>query len=84
MMDKKIFSLDRLEGSLAVCISDDDDVVVVDKGMLGDLCVRDVFRAYLVGDTLSEIEPDEVERDRRIEQSRSTLHALARKTKNKF
>ena len=83
-MDKKIFSLDRLEGSLAVCISDDDDVVVVDKAMLGDLCVRDVFRAYLVGDTLLDIEPDAEERDRRLEHNRARLHALARKTKNKF
>lgn len=84
MMDKKIFSIDRVEGSLAVCISDDDDVVVVERAILGDLCVRDIFRARLVGDTLSEIEPDPSLRDRRIAESRSRLHALARKTKNKF
>lgn len=84
MMDKKIFSIDRVEGSLAVCISDDDEVVVVPRSDLGDLCVRDIFSAKVVGDRLFDIVPDPSLRDRRIAESRSRLHALARKTKNKF
>jgi hypothetical protein len=81
MMDKKIFSIDRLEGELAVCISDDDDVVVVERALLGDLCVRDIFRARLEGETLFDIEPDQEERDRRLVYNKARLHALARKPK---
>ena len=82
-MDKKIFSLDRLEGDLAVCISDDDDVVVVPVATLGTLAVRDVFSARVEGDTLCDVVPRPDERDRRIEESRARLHAIAGKSKNK-
>ena len=82
-MDKKICSLDRLEGDLAVCISDDDDVVVVPISRLGGLRAGDVFRARLEDDTLAEIEPDEAEREHRLAENRERLHALARKTKNR-
>ena len=82
-MNKQIFSLDKLEGDMAVCISDDDDVVVVPMADLGGLCVRDVFSAKITGDKLTDITPMPEERDRRIRDSRLMLHALARKTKNK-
>lgn len=83
-MDKKIFSLDRLEGELAVCVSDDDDVVVVPLSSLGDLEVRDVFSAKIEGDALCDIVPMPKERDNRILRERMRLHALAQKRKKKF
>ena len=82
-MGNKIFSLDRLEGDLAISISDDDEIVAVPIAALGGLCVRDVFSARVEGDTLSDIVPRPDERDRRIEDSRARLHALAGKSKNK-
>ena len=81
---RKIFSFDRLEGDLAVCISDDDEVVAVPVGLLSGLTVRDVFSAVLVGDTLCDIIPEPEERDRRINDSRARLHALAKRTKGKI
>ena len=83
-MDKKIFSIDRLEGSLAVCISDDDDVVVVPLSSLGELQVRDVFSAKIEGEGLCDVEPMPEERDRRLVLERMRLHALAQKRKKKF
>ncbi len=82
-MDKKIFSFDRVEGELAVCISDDDEQVTVPIDTLGGLCVRDVFSARLDGDRLIDITPLPEERDRRIQSNRARLHALAKRTKNK-
>lgn len=80
-MGNKIFSLDRLEGGLAVCVSDDDEVVVVSVATLGGLCVRDVFSARIEGDTLVDIVPRPDERDRRINDSRARLRALAKRKK---
>ncbi len=82
-MDKKVFSLDRLEGSLAVCISDDDEQVVVPYSSLGGLAVNDVFSARMTDGGLVDIVPMPEERDRRLKNSRSRLHALARRTKNR-
>ena len=78
---KKIFSLDRIEGELAVCISDDDEQVTVTYSSLGTLKVRDVFSAEVDGDKLINITPMPEERDRRLEANRSRLHALAKRTK---
>ncbi len=80
-MDKKIFSLDRLEGELAVCVSDDDDEMVVPADTLGELKTRDVFSARIEGEALVDIEPMPEERDRRLALDRARLHALATKTK---
>ncbi len=82
-MDKKIFSLDRIEGELAVCISDEDEQVIVPLDMLGGLCERDVFSARIDGELLADILPLPEERDRRIEDTRRRLHALAKRRKNK-
>ena len=78
---KKIFSVDRIEGDLAVCISDDDDKVDVPLTRLGGMGVRDVFSAWLSGGEISDITPMPDERDRRIESNRRRLHDLARKSK---
>ncbi len=81
MTDKKIFSLDRLEGDLAVCISDDDEVVAVTLDSLGGLEVRDVFSARIDGDRLVDIIPMPGERDKRLSRNRARLHALAKRSK---
>ena len=78
---KKIFSVDRIEGDIAVCISDDDDKVDVPLSALGGMGVRDVFSACLSGDEISDITPMPEERDRRIKSNRTRLHDLARKSK---
>ena len=81
MSEKKIFSIDRFEGELAVCLSDNDDVVVVTVASLGGLVPNDIFAAFIEGDKLIEITPMPEERDRRIERNRKRLHDLARKSK---
>lgn len=83
MSETKIFSLDRVEGELAVCVSDDDEQIVVPKNTLGGLEVHDVFSARVDADRLVDIVPMPEERDSRLNANRSRLHALARRTKNK-
>lgn len=73
---KKIFSLDRIEGNIAVCISDDDITVNVPIETLGGMKARDVFSAELDGDTLTCVEPMPEERDRRLEANRARLQRL--------
>ena len=81
MTDKKIFSVDRFEGDIAVCISDDDDVVNVPVVSLGGLLPRDVFSAKIEDEGLHDIVPMPEERDRRLSENRARLHALARRSK---
>ena len=83
MAEKKIFSIDRFEGNIAVCISDDDDVLNVAKDALGGLVPNDVFSAVIDSDGLKDIIPMPEERDRRLADMRERLHALARRSKNK-
>ncbi len=81
MSERKIFSVDRIEGELAVCISDDDHQITVPTHTLEGLSARDVFSAVIDGESLSDIEPMPEERDRRIEKNRSRLHAIAKRSK---
>ena len=78
---KKIFSVDRIEGDIAVCVSDDDLTLHVPASVLGDMRVRDVFSAVVVGEILADIVPMPDERDRRIAANRARLHALAKRNK---
>ena len=78
---KKIFSLDRIEGDIAVCVSDDDIQVDVPLSILGDAKVHDVFSAELDGETLTDIIPMPEERDRRLESNRARLHRLFNRNK---
>lgn len=78
---KKIFSIDRIEGDIAVCISDDDDRVDVPVSALFGMGVHDVFSAELEGDVINGVLPMPKERDRRIECNKKRLHDLARKRK---
>ena len=74
---KKIFSIDRVEGDLAVCISDDEQQLTCPLSSLGGLSARDVFSAEVEGETLSDIIPMPEERDRRIKLNRERLSRLA-------
>lgn len=81
MTDKKIFSLDRVEGDDAVCVSDDGDVIKMPLSLMGELAVRDIFSARIDKNTLVEIIPMPEERNRRLAQNRARMHALARRSK---
>ena len=74
---KKIFSLDRIEGDIAVCISDDDIQIDVPLSTLGEMKVHDVFSAELDGEQLFDIAPMPEERDRRLKANRDRLHRMA-------
>ncbi len=78
---KKTFSIDRIEGELAVCISDDGEKVVVDVKELGGMAVRDIFHAELSGGVLANITADTEERDLRLARNHARLHAFARRNK---
>lgn len=78
---KKIFSIDRAEGELFVCVSDDDETVNVKKELLGGMQVRDVFSAKLSDGKLTEITPMPEERDRRLEENRARLKRLIERSK---
>ena len=78
---KKIFSVDRIEGDIAVCISDDDVKVEIAVSELVGLTAGDVFLARLDGDMLCDVIAMPEERDRRIERNRKRLHDLARRNK---
>lgn len=80
MKEKKIFSVDRFEGDIAVCVSDEDDVVKISKDIL-TLNVNDVFSAIYTGGELSDITPMPEERDRRLNDMRARLRALAKRSK---
>lgn len=79
---KKIFSIDRFEGDIAVCISDDDIQVDVPANVIGGMKVHDVFSAELDGDRLSDITPMPEERDRRLASNRARLQKLLNRNKN--
>ena len=78
---RAVFSIDRIEGDVAVCISDDDVRVDAPLEVLCGLSVRDVFSAEFSLGVLTDIEPMPEERDRRIERNKKRLHALANKKK---
>ena len=80
---KKIFSVDRIEGNIAVCISDDDDKLDIERSSLGEMQVNDVFSAEFDGEHISDIIPMPEERDRRLKANRERLQRLMARSKNK-
>ena len=77
----KIFSVDRIEGNIAVCISDDDEKFEILTSLIGNMSVRDVFSANINGSTLEDIVPLPQERDRRIKSNTERLQRLAKNKK---
>ena len=78
---KKIFSIDRIEGDIAVCISDDDDKLDLDKKLLCGMTVNDIFSAEYDGESISDIQPMPEERDRRLKENRERLQRLFNRSK---
>jgi hypothetical protein len=78
---KTVFSIDRIEGDIAVCISDDKHQIDVPVDKLGGMVARDVFSAEFDGDTLRDIVPMPEERDRRLKANLDRLHRLAKRNK---
>jgi hypothetical protein len=78
---RRIFSVDRLEGDVAVCISDDGLKIDVEKDILGELQVHDVFSAETDGKMLMDIIPMPEERDRRLAANRERLQRLINRGK---
>ena len=79
---RKIFSLDRIEGEIAVCISDDEEQFDLSLSSLGGLKTHDVFSAEIVGDSLTDIVPMPEERERRLRANKDRLHRLAKRNKS--
>jgi hypothetical protein len=75
----KIFSVERIEGNLAVCISDDEEQVTVPVSALPDLKARDVFSADFDGESITNVIPLPEERDRRITVNRERLRRIIEK-----
>jgi len=80
---KKIFSVDRVEGNIAVCISDDEETVNVELSNLGGMKALDIFSAEYDGEKLTDIVPMPEERDRRLASNRERLKKLFERSKNK-
>ena len=80
---RKIFSLDRFEGDLAVCISDDDEKFDLPRALVGDMRQHDVFSAEIVGESLTNITPMPEERDRRIAANKARLERLVKRGQNR-
>ena len=78
---RKIFSIDRIEGNIAVCISDDDDKLDVELNKLCGMGVHDVFSALVVGEDVEDVLPMPEERDRRIKANRERLQRLIERSK---
>ena len=77
---RKIFSFDRLEGDIAVCISDDDVKIDVPVDTLNGLKVHDVFSAELSDECIiTDIVPMPEERDRRLTRNQERLRRLAKR-----
>jgi hypothetical protein len=78
---RKIFSVDRIEGDIAVCISDDDDTLDVEITSLMGLGLHDVFSAEYDGEKILDIVPMPDERDRRLNSNRERLRRLIERSK---
>ena len=78
---KTVFSLDRIEGDIAVCISDDDLQIDVPVSSLMGMKVHDVFSADIEGEALTNVTPMPEERDRRLAANRARLQRLFERNK---
>lgn len=78
---RKIFSIDRIEGNLAVCISDDEEQIVIPTNALSSFSVHDVFSAEVNGKKLENIIPMPEERDRRIAANKERIRKIIEKNR---
>ncbi len=80
---KTIFSIDRFEGNIAVCISDDDEQFDLPREILGDMQAHDIFSAEVQNGALTDITPMPEERDRRLAANKARLQRLVNRQKGK-
>ena len=78
---KTIFSIDRIEGDIAVCISDDDLQLDIPRESLSGLGLHDVFSAEYDGERIWDIVPMPDERERRLHSNRERLRRLIERSK---
>lgn len=78
---RTVFSIDRIEGDIAVCISDDDLQLDIPLKTLSGLELHDVFSAEYDGEKLWNIVPMPEERDRRLNSNRERLRRLIERSK---
>ncbi len=78
---KTIFSIDRLEGNIAVCISDEEEQFDIDISLIGDMKANDIFSADVEGGVLKNISPMPEERYRRLEENKKRLQRLFNRKK---
>ncbi len=73
---KKIFSVDRIEGEMIVCVGDDGEVISIQRGEGAALSECDVFSCRVENGRIYDIEPMPDERRIRAEKNRRRLFEL--------
>ncbi len=73
---KKIYSVDRIEGNIAVVICDDGKIIQTERENIGLLCEKDVFSATEKDGIFFELTPVPEERDRRLKAAKERLERL--------
>ena len=76
-----VFSVDRIEGDIAVCISDEDHQVDLPLESLSGLGLHDVFSAEYKSVQLTDIVPMPEEKERRLKSNRDRLKKLLERSK---
>lgn len=81
-MKSEKYAVDRIEGELAVLISDEGSILHLPKEKYS-LKVNDLLLLTFEGDKLLSLEMLEVEKERRLEKNKSRLSALFAKGRKK-
>lgn len=80
---RKIFSVDRIEEDVAVCISDDDEQIDVPLSHIKPLGLHDVFSATVENGELKDMIPMPDEKKKRLSSNKERLKRLVERSKNK-
>ena len=78
---RSVFSVDRIEGDIAVCISDDDVQLDLPLASLSGLALHDVFSAEYDNGLLTDIHPMPEEKEKRLNSNRDRLKRLLERSK---
>ena len=73
---RNIYSIDRIEGNIAVVVCDDGRVLNISRELLGNLVETDVFSAIESDGELDAIVSMPEERERRLKKARERLERL--------
>lgn len=72
----KVFSVDRVEGDILVCIDDDRNVYEFKRSVIGDLHEKDVFSADYQNDGIHNVTLLPEEKEERIKRAEERLKRL--------